>query len=224
MTPSDDQLRDEMRKIGALPESRYYKFRLSANGERSWPPGGNADSHCEEFGKCADGFLWDCVFDKVDVCDVDHKGKVELRLKTHGCNNCEPIGVGPIEYSWYSQPHTGDGKPDCDSGKWKMESDFSTITIQPDKDYKLGDKIWLKQEAVCSEYAGQKNKTICSVFKVEMVPCDEDGNPIDPCKKDDDCPGSQCCGDDGQCSKKNCPDEPEPTPEPEKEKRCQTKK
>ena len=83
MTPSDDQLRDEMRKIGALPESRYYKFRLSANGERSWPPGGNADTHCQEFGKCADGFLWDCVFDKVDVCDVDHKGKVE---EAHACS------------------------------------------------------------------------------------------------------------------------------------------
>ena len=174
MTPvSNEQIHAEMIKIGAKTTTiRVGHLRT---------PGGDAESHCTEFQSCEKGFIWDCEFDSARVCDNEHEGKLTMRLKTHGCNNCEPTGVGPIDYTWWSIPATEtNGKPDKGDSKWKKESDMSTITIQPGKDFKVGDALWLKQRAVCNEYKGEKDKTIEKVFKLSMVECDDNNEPIDP--------------------------------------------
>ena len=191
-----------MEKIGAIRRpARVVVDRQSGGTARGkHPPGGDASSHCKPFGKCTDGFIWDCVYDKVDVCDADHKGKVEMRLKTHGCNNCEPTGKGPIDYSWWTMDDKG-SRPGKNDPGWKKDSDTSSITIRPSKDYKIGDKIWVKQQAICAEYKGNKNEKIDSIFAMKIVPCDDDGQVIDEeCKKDSDCKEGRCC-DGGNCKK-----------------------
>lgn len=162
--------------------------------------GGDSDSHCtdfEETGGCAP-FRFDCWTSNARICKGDNYS-LELRVKTHGCNNCldgKPPGGSELSYEWYR----GDSK----DGPWKFVKYTSSLTVKPGKEYPAGTKVWFQARATCNDYPGgsvtirggggksdKEGGKGLEPIKVTIVNCDDPNNPPD---------------DDSFCATKECPD------------------
>lgn len=222
---------DDLQVLGhfrGATDKGTYRQRLKdavsgGTNERASQYGGDIDSHCTDFeatGGCKP-FRFDCWGSKARVCQGDGF-KLSVKLKTHGCNDCEdadPPGGNDLSYSWY---YSKESK----QGPWKFVKDGPDLTIKPGKEYKAGDVIWFQGRAKCKDYPGgsveirggggppaEEGGDGLQPIKVTIVECN--GDPENPPKPGDfcatkKCPDGQFCCEDSQtcaecCNNKQCP-------------------